>query len=116
MTPPPPGVNGYNLREPAKLATDGSRSSKNRQSKLCFLRIICRPLRGLGRELVRSPGSASPSPGASTLSARFADWLDDFFQPTIGCGFLISPADPEYAPIIVTNNFSVAAQKPEGSI
>src|SRR6185503_2382781 len=29
-----------------------------------------------------SPGSASPSPGASTLFARFAGWSNDFFQPT----------------------------------
>jgi hypothetical protein len=29
---------------------------------------------------LRSPGLASPSPGASTLYARFADWLNGFFQ------------------------------------
>jgi len=29
-----------------------------------------------------TPGSASPSPGASILSACFAGWLNGFFQPT----------------------------------
>jgi len=32
-----------------------------------------------------SPGSASPSPGASSLSACFAGWLNGFFQLTTGC-------------------------------
>ena len=51
------------------------------ESKL-FCTFIYRPLRGAGTCWFGSPGSASPSPGASTLSASFAGWLNGFFQPT----------------------------------
>jgi len=58
---------------------------KDLESKRFFLRFICRPLRGLGRVGFGSPGSASPSPGATTLSASFAGWLNDLFHLAIGC-------------------------------
>ena len=38
-----------------------------------------------------TPGSASPSPGASTLAASCAGWLKGFFQPIIGCGHIAKP-------------------------
>src|SRR6185295_20233510 len=43
---------------------------------------------GSGKMVTVTPGSASPSPGASTLSARFAGWLNGFLQPIIGCGHI----------------------------
>jgi hypothetical protein len=37
---------------------------------------------GLPGFFLQTPGSASPSPGAITLSASFAGWLDAFIQLT----------------------------------
>ena len=74
-----PGVTAGNFKEPAKLATDGGRHillNKNPESTI-FLHhasdahFVGWVLVGFG-----SPGSASPSPGASTLFASFAGWLN----------------------------------------
>jgi hypothetical protein len=62
-----PGVTATDFQEPAKLATDRSED----------LQLVCRfhlsPTSWAGTRVgFRSPGSASPSPGATTLSASFA--------------------------------------------
>ena len=49
-----PGVTATNLREPAKLATEGIRDMKD-LGQICFPRFICRPLRGLGPMLGSVP-------------------------------------------------------------
>ena len=45
-----------------------------------FERFIRRPLRGLGTFWFAFPQARLPSPGAITLPASFAGWLNDFFQ------------------------------------
>src|SRR5258705_11797036 len=80
-----PGVTAHQFR---KACEAGDRwlivaCNENPESKLFFARFLCRPLRGLRRICgFPSPGSASPSPGASTLTASFAGWLSGLFPPT----------------------------------
>ncbi len=72
-----PGVKATtNFKEPAKQATVGSRSIFVMSPALLHVSSVAH---FVGSEVLGfgSPGSASPSPGASTLSARFADSLDE---------------------------------------
>ena len=45
-------------------------------------RSLCRPFVGSARLASGPPGSASPSPGAITLSASFAGWLSGSLRHT----------------------------------
>jgi len=73
-----PGVIGQYLREPAKLATDVVEVEN--LSPICCPRSYLSPTSwARTRDGFGSPGSASPSPGASTLSACFAGSLNHPF-------------------------------------
>jgi hypothetical protein len=67
-----------NFTEPAKLATDCGQGIvvQNPESTLLFVSSVAHFV-GFGRALAVTPGSASPSPGATTLSACFAGSLND---------------------------------------
>src|SRR5258705_13632717 len=78
MAKPSLGNRTPHTSQPTKGATDES----SKQVGLPRLPSVAR-FAGSLKLLAVTPGSASPSPGASTLSASFAGWLSDFFQPTI---------------------------------
>src|SRR6185295_18377224 len=78
MAKPSLGNRTKHTSQPTKWATDET----CKQVELPRLPSVA-SFAGSLKLLAITPGSASPSPGASTLSASFAGWLNDFFQPTI---------------------------------
>ena len=84
MPKPSLGSRSLNFWEPAKLATEGSRGMKTLSLSGFFYVSSVAHFVGWGRVGFGSPGSASPSFGATTLSASFAGWVSDLFQPPVG--------------------------------